>query len=42
MNHAAKRPIISARKLPVFRISELKYSVVFEAMALITGIAITK
>ncbi|MBK7732365.1 MAG: hypothetical protein IPI37_06295 [Bacteroidales bacterium] len=30
MNHAAKRPIISALRLPIFSISELKYSVVFE------------
>jgi len=42
MKYSANKPITRARKLPVFMISELKYSVVLDAMALMTGIASTK
>lgn len=42
MKYSANKPIMRALKFPVFMISELKYSVVLDAMALMTGIASTK
>lgn len=42
MKYRENKPIMRALKLPVLIVSELKYSLVFDAMALISGIARTK
>ena len=42
MKYIANKPIIRALKFPALIISDLKYSVVLDAIALIMGMARTK